>query len=109
MKKYERAKQKRLNLISVSSYTNNEDDEDTNAITRTSSRRSFPNRGNNDGERWGFAERACSKDWSPEAEHQQDHDESKPRQSGLPFEDDRGLGTGSGYQDQANKVAGEAA
>lgn len=109
MKKYDRAKQKRLNLISVSSYTKNEDDEETNAIARTSSRRPFPNRGYNDGEGWGFTERACSKNWSTKAEHQQDHDEGKPRQGGLPFEDDRGPGVGSGHQDQTAKVTGEAA
>lgn len=109
MKKYDRAKQKRLNLISVSSYTNNEDDEETNAITRKSPRRSVSNRGNNDGEGWGLAKRACSKNWSPEAEYQQDHDKGESRQSGLPLEDDRGPGVGSGHQDQTTKVTREAA
>ena len=109
MKKYERAKQKRLNLISVTSYTNNEDDEETNAIARTSSRRPSPNRGNDDGEGWGFAERACPQDRSPEAQYQQDHDKGKPRQGGLPLEDDRGLRVGSGHQSPTTKVTGEAA
>ena len=109
MKKYDRAKQKRLNFNSIIDYTISDENGETDATARASSRRSFSNRGRDDGKRWGVAGRACQANWSTETEHQHDYDEEESSASRLSAQDDRRLGVGSGHQDQAAKITGEAA
>jgi hypothetical protein len=73
MKKYDRAKQKRLGLISINEYTTRAVNDKEILFNRKNKQGSFSIDKKNNGEGWNQSRRSGSSDWRSTPQHQQDY------------------------------------
>lgn len=104
MKQYNRAQQKRLDLISVDYHTNLESDDEAACATRKNKRRPLLVDRKNNGEGCHYPSGSSSANWSPEIQHQQSDAKERSCQHRISFEDSRVHGLGSGVKDAAKDM-----
>lgn len=104
MKQYNRAQQKRSDLISVEYYTSVESDDEGTYSARKNKRRPVLIDRKNDGEERHHSSGSSSENWSPEIQHQQGDEKKRISQHRVSTEDCRGHWVGSRIKDAAKDL-----